>query len=278
MKSGNKAEFFLIRSIQIPFKTQKVFLMIIFGIPIDESIGLPIFFLAGIYVALSPCLFPIMPLTVFRIMSKSIVTEDGEEYESTRKIAIQWVVLLTSGILVTFIAAILIMTYIWSFLGLFLIKHFITLTFILGVLLVLMGLFLLFPVLSEKTFAKIPVPQGVSNIFHKEEIKQLDIFLIGFGYSFIALPCAAPAFISLLSISSIYGNSLSLMIGIGLFSIGLATPYLILVLVTAEARLRLTSLFTENFRIIEVFIGIVIIIFGLLFIWPSFGGPIVFSL
>ncbi|MFX0087226.1 MAG: cytochrome c biogenesis CcdA family protein [Candidatus Hodarchaeota archaeon] len=252
--------------------------MMIFGIHIDESIGLPIYFLSGLYVALSPCLFPIMPLTVFRIMSKSIITEEGEKKYFTRKLAIQWVILLTSGILVTFIVAILIMSYIWDFFGVFLINQYIELTFILGILLIIMGVFLLIPLLSEKTFAKIPIPQSVSNIFQKEEIRHLDLFLIGFGYSFIALPCAAPAFISLLGISSLYGNSLSLIIGIGLFAIGLSIPYFLLVLVTAEARTRLTSFFTENFRIIEIIFGIIIILFGFLFIWPSFGGPILFSL
>ncbi|MHA2073298.1 MAG: hypothetical protein ACW97X_01620 [Candidatus Hodarchaeales archaeon] len=174
--------------------------MIIFGFQVDESIGLPLFFLAGIYVALSPCLFPIMPLTVFRIMSRSFVDENGEELPIARITAVQWVVLLTSGILVTFIGSIIIMSYIWDFFGIFLINRYRELTFILGILLILMGLFLIIPMLSEKTFAKIPVPQGVSNIFQKEEIRQLDLFLIGFGYSFIALPCAAPAFITLLGI------------------------------------------------------------------------------
>ncbi|MHA1966610.1 MAG: hypothetical protein ACW964_02290 [Candidatus Hodarchaeales archaeon] len=252
--------------------------MIIFGFQVDESIGLPLFFLAGIYVALSPCLFPIMPLTVFRIMSRSFVDENGEELPIARITAVQWVVLLTSGILVTFIGSIIIMSYIWDFFGIFLINRYRELTFILGILLILMGLFLIIPMLSEKTFAKIPVPQGVSNIFQKEEIRQLDLFLIGFGYSFIALPCAAPAFITLLGISSVYSNSFNLIFGIGLFAIGLFIPYLLLVLVTTEARTRLTSLFTENFRIIEIVIGVVILIFGFLFIWPAFGGPILFSI
>ncbi|MHA2073299.1 MAG: hypothetical protein ACW97X_01625 [Candidatus Hodarchaeales archaeon] len=75
-----------------------------------------------------------------------------------------------------------------------------------------------------------------------------------------------------------YSNSFNLIFGIGLFAIGLFIPYLLLVLVTTEARTRLTSLFTENFRIIEIVIGVVILIFGFLFIWPAFGGPILFSI
>ncbi len=252
--------------------------MIIFGLQIDESIGLPLFFLVGIYVAVSPCLFPIMPLTVFRIMSRSFIDENGKEQQIARSAAVQWVVLLTSGILVTFIGSIIIMSYIWDFFGIFLIQQYRELTFILGIILIVMGLFLIIPVLSEKTFAKIPVPQRVSDIFQKEEIRQLDLFLIGFGYSFIALPCAAPAFITLLGISSVYSNSFNLLLGIGLFAIGLFIPYLLLVLATAEARTRLTSLFAENFRIIEMIIGVIILVFGFLFIWPAFGGPILFSI
>ena len=139
--------------------------MIIFGLQIDESIGLPLFFLVGIYVAVSPCLFPIMPLTVFRIMSRSFIDENGKEQQIARSAAVQWVVLLTSGILVPFIGSIIIMSYIWDFFGIFLIQQYRELTFILGIILIVMGLFLIIPVLSEKTFAKIPVPQRVSDIF-----------------------------------------------------------------------------------------------------------------
>jgi cytochrome c biogenesis protein CcdA len=66
--------------------------------------------------------------------------------------------------------------------------------------------------------------------------------------------------------------------GMGLFSVGLFLPYLILVLVTAEARTRAASLLAEKFRAIEILIGFLVIIFGLLFLWPVFGGPTLFAL
>lgn len=251
--------------------------MDIFGITFDESIGLPLFFLVGLYVALSPCLFPIMPLTVFRIMNKTIIDDSGQEQYPTRRMALQWVILLTSGILITFFLAILISAYIWNNLGFFLSDIFVELTFILGLVLIIMGLFLIFPVLAESTFARIPIPQRVTDSFQREEYRHLDLFLIGFGYTFIALPCAFPVFLILLSIIPLIGNSLYLFIGMGLFAIGLLIPYLILVLVTAEARVRAASLLAERFRIVEIIIGILVIIFGILFIWPSFGGPYLFS-
>jgi cytochrome c-type biogenesis protein len=252
--------------------------MELFGIPVDESIGLPLFFLVGLYVALSPCLFPIMPLTVFRIMNKSVVDESGQEQFPSRRMAFQWVILLTSGILITFFLAILISAFIWTNLGAFLSDVFIELTFILGLLLIGMGIFLIFPMLAERTFARIPIPQRVTDSFQREEYRHLDLFLIGFGYTFVALPCAFPVFLILLSIIPLIGNPVLLFIGMGFFALGLLIPYFILVLVTAEARVRAASLLAEKFRIVEIITGILVIIFGLLFIWPAFGGPYVFSL
>lgn len=251
--------------------------MQIFGINVDESVGLPLFFLVGLYVALSPCLFPIMPLTVFRIMSKSITDNTGREQFPTRRLVLQWVVLLTAGILITFFLAILISSYVWSNLGSFLIGTYRETTFILGLFLIIMGIFLLFPILEELTFARIPIPQQITNSFQREEYRNLDLFLIGFGYSFIALPCALPVFLVLLTVIPFVGNIVNLVIGIVLFYIGLLIPYLILVFVAAEARNRAASFLAEKFRIIEVITGVLIIIFGLLLILPSFGGPSVFS-
>ncbi|UCG90245.1 MAG: hypothetical protein JSU57_00530 [Candidatus Heimdallarchaeota archaeon] len=248
--------------------------MIIFGI---EAIGFQLFFLIGLYVALSPCLFPIMPMTIFRVMSRTIVGDSGEVQNPTRRMALQWVIVLTSGIIITFFLAVLISRFVWNNLGYFLIEYRLEITFFLGLLLIIMGLFLLLPVLSKLTFARIPIPQRVTDSFQREEYRQLDLFLIGFGYSFIALPCTFPVFLVLMSIIPI-GDVLFLSIGMGLFSIGLLIPYLILVLVTAEARTRAASLLAEKFRIVEIITGILVIIFGLLFMWPSFGGPDVFSL
>ncbi|MFX1517714.1 MAG: cytochrome c biogenesis protein CcdA [Promethearchaeota archaeon] len=239
----------------------------IFGIPFDESFGLTLFFLVGLYVALSPCLFPIMPLTVFRIMNKPISDDLGQRKLPTRRKAFEWVILLTSGILITFFLVILISAYIWTNVGSFILESHLILTIILGLLLIAMGIFLIFPRLAELTFARIPIPQRVTDSFQREEYRNLDLFLIGFGYTFVALPCAFPAFLILLTIIPFIGNPLFLFLGMGLFALGLLIPYFILVLVTAEARIRAASLLAERFRIVEIITGILVIIFGLMFIW-----------
>ncbi|MHA1975272.1 MAG: cytochrome c biogenesis protein CcdA [Candidatus Hodarchaeales archaeon] len=252
--------------------------MYIFGIFIDDSIGLPLFFLSGIYVALSPCLFPIMPMTIFRIMSKDVTDSEGNLLYPSRKLALRWVSILVGGILFTFISVALIIMYLWVEIAIQINYLYRPFTFLLGIILLLMGAFIIFPKLSEKTFARIPIPLKISNIMAREEYKQLDLFLIGFGYSIIALPCAFPVFLALLTIIISTANPIFTMTGLSLFSIGLFIPYLILVFVTAEARVRAARVLAERFRVVELITGIVIFIFGLLFLWPAFGGPYLFAL
>ena len=252
--------------------------MYIFGIFVDNSIGLPLFFLAGIYVALSPCLFPIMPMTIFRIMSKDITDSEGNFIYPSRTLALRWVSILVGGILFTFISVALIIMYLWVEIAIQINYLYRPFTFLLGIILLLMGIFILFPRLSEKTFARIPIPLKISNLMVRDEYKQLDLFLIGFGYSFIALPCAFPVFLALLTIIITTANPIFTMLGLSLFGIGLFIPYLILVFVTAEARVRAARVLAERFRVVELITGVVILLFGLLLLWPAFGGPYLFAL
>jgi cytochrome c-type biogenesis protein len=211
-------------------------------------------------------------------MNKKTFDNTSKKIHPTRRMALEWVMLLSSGIIITFIIAAIITLYIWDSFGYFLIQIYRPLTYFLGIILLLMGAFLLFPVLSEKTWARIPIPQGITNAMQREEYRHIDLFLIGFGYSFIALPCAFPVFIILLTMIISINNMIYAAVGMSLFSVGLFIPYLVLVLVTAEARTHAASLLAKRFRLIEIIIGILVIIFGFLFLWPAFGGPTLFAL
>ncbi|MHA2055135.1 MAG: cytochrome c biogenesis CcdA family protein [Candidatus Hodarchaeales archaeon] len=259
-------------------KNNRVYLVYIFGNEIPDSLGLPLFFLAGLYVALSPCLFPIMPMTIFRIMSKDTVDSEGNISYPSRKESLRWVSILVSGIMITFVTVVLIIMYIWREFGVQINYLRSPLSYLLGVILVLMGIFILFPKLSERTFARIPIPQKVSDLMVRDEYKQLDLFIIGLGYSVIALPCIFAVFLALVTIIISTANPIFTFAGLVLFGIGLYIPYLILVLITAEARFRAASSFSGKFRYIEILMGVLIVIFGLLFLWPAFGGPFIFSL
>ncbi len=233
---------------------------------------LPLFFFSGIYVALSPCLFPIMPLTIFRIMNKSNIGPNGQEIFPTRKMVLEWVILLMCGILMTFFSSMIISNFIGNAFARFLINNYITFSFILGIFLIVMGIFMFFPKIAEKTYAKIPIPQKLTNLIYKEEYRNFDMFIIGLTYSFIALPCAFPIFATSLAIIAYNANLIFTIGGMMLFSIGLFIPYLLLVFVTSEVRTRAAIFLAEKFRLIEIIIAAFMIILGILFIWPFFGG------
>ncbi|WP_455140835.1 cytochrome c biogenesis protein CcdA [Candidatus Hodarchaeum mangrovi] len=233
----------------------------------EPSLGLFNFFFSGLYVALSPCLFPIMPLTVFRIMDKKIFDELGEEHLPSRKMALQWVLLITSGIVTTFAVSIIFLSLFQFTFSLFLINNYAYFSFFLGLILFILALFVLFPQLSEKTFAHIPIPQGINQFFNREEYKALDLFLLGLGYSFIAFPCAAPVFIGLFFVG-VSIDFFSILVGMVLFAVGVAIPYLVLVMVTSEARNRVAQFLAEKFRIIEIIVGGLMIIVSLMLISP----------
>ena len=252
--------------------------MYIFGIDIPDSIGLPLFFLSGLYVALSPCLFPIMPMTIFRIMSKNITDSEGKMVLPSRRLSLLWVSILVSGILITFVSVTLIIMYVWEEFGIQIINLRGLFSYLLGFILIIMGIFILFPKLSEKTFARIPIPQQVSNLMVREEYHHWDLFLIGFGYSFIGLPCAFPVFLTLISFILSIANPIYTFIGLSLFGLGLYIPYLILIFITAEARIQAASKLSEKFRVVELITGLLIFIFGCLFLWDAFAGTSFFSL
>ena len=240
--------------------------MILQSLELSHLIGLANFFLIGLYVALSPCLFPIMPMTIFRIMNTNMKDSEGNSGSPSRIMVLRWVIILVSGIFVVFSVLGFIAVFIWTGLGLELINLNRQFSLLMGVILMIIGIFIIFPQLSERTFAKIPIPQGVSNIMIREEYKQLDLFIMGLGYSIIAFPCAAPAFLTLLGTSVVVSTFLDLLIGMIVFGIGLFIPYLILVFVTAETRTRVASQLAGNFRKVEIVLGSLIILFGLLFL------------
>ena len=240
--------------------------MLLQAFEFSDLLSLPFFFLAGLYVALSPCLFPIMPMTIFRIMNTDMKDSEGRIVNPSRKLILRWVSLLVFGILVTFTTVTFVGMFVWRGLGIELISLYRPLSFLMGLLLVTMGIFIIFPQLSELTFAQIPIPQKVSSVMVRDEYKKLDLFIMGLGYSIIAFPCASPVFVSMFGILLSVGNLLYMLLGMGIFGVGLFIPYLILVFVTAETRTRVASKFTENFRRIEIVMGFLILLFGFIFL------------
>lgn len=255
----------------------------IFGLGVSSTIGFPLFFLVGLYVALSPCLFPIMPITILNIMRKDDEVnseKDSEDepqpkYHSTsqRLKSLNWIFMLWSGILFSFG----IFAIIGAFIGSFLIQNYLLLNLLFGMLLILMGYIIIVPKLEELFFSRFPVPEFVQKQMQKEEYSGFDLFLLGAAYSIIAIPCAGPVFIALIPLIISFNNLLVSLFSFALFAIGLLIPYLLLIMVTSEGQVAFIKKVRKNYRLIQVVTGILIIIVGGLLVWPYFGGPILFT-
>ena len=135
----------------------------IFGLGISSTIGLPLFFFVGLYVALSPCLFPIMPITILNILKKQ-EQQDNLDHNSTetknyRFKAYNWIFMLWSGILFSFG----IFALIGVFIGTTLIQNYLLLNLIFGIVLIIMGYIMISPKQEELFFSRIPIPTNVQN-------------------------------------------------------------------------------------------------------------------
>ena len=256
----------------------------IFGLGVSSTLGFPLFFFVGLYVALSPCLFPIMPITILNIMRK----DEKEKYSlikssendnivpdtSPNRIkAFNWIFMLWSGILFSFGIFALIGTYI----GGFLIQNYILFNLIVGIFLIIMGYIIINPKLEEIFFSRIPVPNFVQKQMQKEEYSGLDLFILGTFYSIIALPCAGPVFIALIPIVINFNNQLVSLFSLSLFALGLLIPYLLLIMVTTETQAKFIKKVRGNYQIIKIITGLLIILVGGLLAWPYFGGPVLFT-
>lgn len=250
--------------------TEDIIVSPIGDLTISSAVGLPLFFLIGLFVALSPCLFPIMPLTLLHVLNKSAEhdaideTQQSSNMQNQRRLAIGWVTALWSGILFSFI----IFALIGVVIGAFLIQYYVTLNFLFGLILLGIGIIILYPQLENYTFARIPVPNRAQRLMDKEQFSNVDLFALGSGYSFIALPCAGPVFLVMIPLIIGTANPFFTFAAIMLFGIGLYIPYLGLVLVTTEAQIRFISIIRERYIIVKNLTALFIVFIGFLLIRP----------
>ena len=224
-----------------------------------------------------------MPITILNIMRKD-EEKKGISMESTsgemlslashqRLKAFNWIFMLWSGILFSFGIFALIGTYIGSFL----IQNYILFNLIVGIFLIIMGYIIINPKLEEIFFSRIPVPEIVQRQMQKEEYSGLDLFTLGTVYSLIALPCAGPVFIALLPLVINFNNQIVSLFSLSLFALGLLIPYLLLIMVTTETQTKFIKKVRNNYNIIKIITGLLIILVGGLLSWPYFGGPVLFT-
>lgn len=224
--------------------------LIEFFIQLGASFG------AGLYVAISPCLFPLLPLFLIRTLQS----------ENSRARSVLVTTILILGIL----TSIGIFAIISGFIGLFLIQNFRLIRAILGVVITIFGILMM----SEQL--KIKLGLGALSLKSQPSApKSLgSVYVIGLGYTLMAAPCAAPALISVFLLFGTQSTILGIILMYLAVCIGVAIPYLAIALVTGEARIRMATTISNSARRIELVVGLILVVIGIILILPYFGFPV----
>ncbi len=171
---------------------------------------------------------------------------------------------LVLGILTSLALFILILQFI---IGMFIITHFTQIQAVLGIILAFLGFLLIF----ENLRVKIGLESFNFQTRHKDPKGLFGVYIIGLTYTLLAAPCTGPAIFGLIAV---FGAKTSLLASFILFmvlAIAISLPYLVLAIVSGEARTRYTSKMTNQVHRIERIVGILLIIIGIILILPIFG-------
>ena len=210
---------------------------------------------SGLYVSLSPCLFPLLPLYLMRSLNSA---------DSVRK-SVAVTLVLVAGIL----SSLAVFALIASLIGLFIIQHFIQIQAILGGILVLLGFLTIFRdklgFTSMGISSQPTTPKGY-----------VGVYSVGLGYSLLAAPCVWPLLSATFLLFGTQSNVLVLILMFIVISVAVAIPYLAVAVVSGEARTRLTMRIAQHSHKIEVAAGVLLIVIGIILILPLFGITILF--
>ncbi len=213
-----------------------------------------IYYLAGIVVAFSPCLFPVLPTFLTYVSAK----------KSARSRAFIASILFSIGLTLSFVT--------YSLLGVFakeLIMPLLTLSLenivsAFGILLIGLGIAMFTP--FKEITARISVPT-----LKVKGASLLDALLLGFLFSLLAAPCAAGSILAIVAgvILTSSGNFMSAlataMVQILLYSMGASTPFIILGALTQGISKKIHRRLSKSFlvRYNEPIMGILLIVYGI---------------
>ncbi|UCE10797.1 MAG: hypothetical protein JSW61_02370 [Candidatus Thorarchaeota archaeon] len=214
---------------------------------------------SGLYVALSPCLFPLLPLFLLRTLQS----------ESSRSRSLLITVALVLGILTSLALFVFVLRFI---IGTFFLTHFIQIQAALGVLIVVLGIL----TMSESLRMRLGLSRLGLSSSPQAPTGILSVYILGLGYSLIAAPCAGPAILAIVSLLIIEVEVIVVVILFLAVSVGAAIPYLAIALVTGEARTKLAMSMSEKTRKIELVVGAIVAIVGVVLILPLLGISLLF--
>ncbi len=213
---------------------------------------------SGLYIAISPCLFPLLPLFLMNSLQAS----------DSRKRSLLVTSALVAGILVS-VGFYALIAFTISSIGIFIASSFRDLQLILGVVILFFG----FVMLSDRLRNALRLSRLSMHGKPSRPSNLMQVFATGLGYTLLAAPCAGPAIVGLVGIFGTVTNLLFLILVFIMVAFIIAIPYFAIALVAGEARTSLAMSISAKARTIEIITGIILIVLGLYMILqhPVFG-------
>ncbi|NOR39144.1 MAG: hypothetical protein GQ580_06120, partial [Candidatus Thorarchaeota archaeon] len=185
-------------------------------------------FTTGLYVALSPCLFPLLPLFLIRSLNAT----------DSRKQS-----LVVTGVLVLgLITSLVVLSLITTALQAFLLNHFTDLQAVIGGIIVFFGIL----TMSETLRKALRLSSLAPKVQPGNPKSLAGVFLVGLGYSFMAAPCAFSAIVAIPIMFGVQSNPFNMILMFVFLSIGVSIPYLAIAVVTGEGRTRMAMSRSEE--------------------------------
>ena len=200
---------------------------------------------SGLYIAMSPCLFPLLPL----FLLNSLKSADSRK----RSVLVTGVLVLgiLGSLAIYFSIAILISSLLFS--------YYLEILAILSLIIIFLGIVTLSTWLKTKlgmsSLSLSSQPETPSNL--------MSVFLVGFGYSMLAAPCSGSVIIGVIGVFGLETNFLVLILMFIALAIAVALPYFAIAVVTGEARMRMAMTLSQHARKVEIVAGLILIVLGL---------------
>ncbi|MHA2026378.1 MAG: cytochrome c biogenesis CcdA family protein [Candidatus Thorarchaeota archaeon] len=208
---------------------------------------------SGLYIAMSPCLFPLLPL----FLLNSLKSADSRKRS----------VLVTAVLVLGILSSLAIFLSIAWIIGGLLIDYYIRIQAFLGLIIIFLGIVTMSTTLKNKlgmsSLNLKSQPEAPSNLF--------SVFLVGFGYSMLAAPCSGSV---IFGVIALFGAETGILVPLLLFlalSIAVSIPYFAIAVVTGEARLRMAMSISNHARKVEIVAGLILILIGTILFAQLFG-------
>lgn len=222
----------------------------------NESVGFPAAFMAGVLSFLSPCVLPLVPSYLSFVTGMSL--EDMQEGIERRR------VLVHSALFVTGFTLIFVLLGAGaSFIGSFLLYNSDWIARIGGVIIILfglhlMGVFQLVPLLSEKRVHMADKPVGYAGTL-----------MVGVAFGAGWTPCIGPLLGAIMTMAASQEHLGTGMLLLFVYAMGLAVPFMVAA-IALERFLRVFTRFRRFLPAVQKFAGALLIVLGLLLVTGSF--------